>query len=78
MLDPKVLPESPIQGRSLTAVLTSPPNGGYVAILKDPIEFAIRKFGTTCKFPRRKVSRPRLIFMARLANFHVGRYLDLD
>ena len=42
MLDPKVLPESPIQGRSLTTVLTSPPNGGYVAILKDPIEFAIQ------------------------------------
>ncbi len=41
MLDPTVLPESPVQGRSLTAVLTSPPNGGYVAILKDPIEFAI-------------------------------------
>jgi hypothetical protein len=42
MLDPTVLPESPVQGRSLTAVLTSPPHGGYVAILKDPIEFAIR------------------------------------
>ena len=42
MLDPKVLPECPIQGRSLTAVPTSPPNGGYVVILKDPIEFAIR------------------------------------
>jgi hypothetical protein len=39
-----VLPESLVQGRSLTAVLTSPPNGGYVAILKDPIEFAIRLY----------------------------------
>ena len=44
MLDPTVLPESLVQGRSLTAVLTSPPNGGYVAILKDPIEFAIRLY----------------------------------
>ena len=42
MLDPKVLPECPIQGCSLTAVLTSPPTGGYVAILKDPIESAIQ------------------------------------
>ena len=42
MLDPPVLPECSVQGRSLTAVLTLPPNGGYVAILKDPIEFAIR------------------------------------
>jgi hypothetical protein len=38
MLDPTVLPECPMQGRSLTAVLTLPPKGGYVAILKDPIE----------------------------------------
>jgi hypothetical protein len=42
MLDPKVLRECPIQGRSLTAVLISPPTGGYVAILKDPIESAIQ------------------------------------
>ena len=35
MLDPTVLPECPVQGRSLTAVLTLPPKGGYVAILKD-------------------------------------------
>jgi hypothetical protein len=42
MLDPTVLSQCPVQGRSLTAVRTSPPNGGYVAILKDPIEFAIR------------------------------------
>ncbi len=40
MLDPTVLPESPVPVRSLTVVLASPPNGGYVAILKDPIEFA--------------------------------------
>jgi hypothetical protein len=32
MLDPKVLPECQLQGRSLTAVLTSPPTGGYVAM----------------------------------------------
>jgi len=42
MLDPTVLPEIPVPVRSLTAVLASPPNGGYVAILKDPIEFASR------------------------------------
>ena len=41
MLDPTVLPEIPVPVRSLTAVFASPPNGGYVAILKDPIEFAI-------------------------------------
>jgi hypothetical protein len=42
MLDLTVLPECPVQGRSLTVVLTLPPKGGYVAILKDPIEFVIR------------------------------------
>ena len=42
MLDPKVLPECQLQGRSLAAVLTSPPTGGYVAILKDPIESVIQ------------------------------------
>ena len=42
MLTPKVLPECQLQGRSLTAVLTSPPTGGYVAILIDPIESVIQ------------------------------------
>jgi hypothetical protein len=42
MLDPKVLPECQLQGRPLTAVLTSLPTGGYVAILKDPIESGIQ------------------------------------
>jgi ribonuclease HI len=42
MLDPKVFPECQLQGRSLAAVLTSPPTGGYVAILKDPIESVIQ------------------------------------
>ena len=42
MLDTKVLPECQLQGRSLTVVLTSPPTGGYVAILKDLIESVIQ------------------------------------
>jgi hypothetical protein len=42
MLDPPVLPECPDAGLPLTTLLASPPTGGYVTILKDPIEFAER------------------------------------
>ena len=76
---------SPVQGRSLTAVLTIPPKGGYVAILKDPIKFAIRCYDSrvccllvlnlvSSTLPCIRRPRPRLA----LANLHVGRYLDLD
>ena len=51
MLDPPALPECPYCGLSLTALIASPPSGGYVVVQKYPIEFVSHWHGSLISTP---------------------------